>query len=181
MNTRHSAVVAAVVVALLAGCASKEPQPTTKPAPTPAPEAAKPAPTPAPAAAPTESYSKLAGRNIKPNATKPMNIKTECTYRDPTGYGGKLKLAVSNSEVSALQAEIQVPKRGNCAWALKDFRQTAKEPTLTLNSSGACSIRLWEQEDKVTVAFSNCKDRCQGESFDYVWPIIVNTKTGKCS
>ena len=180
MNTRHSAAVAALVVALLAGCASKEPQPTAaKPAPTP--EAAKPAPTPAPAAAPTETYSKLAGRSIKPNAGKPINLKTECTYRDPTGYGGKLKLAVNNSEVSALQADIQVPKRGNCAWALKDFRQTAKEPTLTLNSSGACTIRLWEQEGKVTVAFNNCKDRCQGDSFDYVWPIIVNTKTGKCS
>jgi hypothetical protein len=182
MKTRHSAFVAALVVALLAGCASKEPQPTAKPAPAPtpapAPEVAKPAPAPA---APTETYSKLAGRTIKPNVAKPMNIKADCTYRDPTGYGGKLKLVVSNSAVSALQADIQVPKRGNCAWALKDFHQTAKEPTLTLSSSGACSIRLWEQEDKITVAFSNCKDRCQGDSFDYVWPIIVNTKTGKCS
>jgi hypothetical protein len=178
MNTRLSIAVAALVVAVLAGCASKEPQPTAKPAPaTPAPEVAKPAPAPA---APTESYSKLAGRSIKPNAGKPINIKTDCTYRDPTGYGGKLKLVVTNSDVSALQAEIQT-KRGNCAWALKDFRQTAKEPSVALNSSGACTIRLWEQEGKVTVAFNNCKDRCQADSFDYVWPIIVNIKTGKCS
>lgn len=180
MNTCHSVAVAALVVVLLAGCASKEPQPTARPAPapTPAPEVAKPAPAPA---APTETYSKLAGHVIKPNVAKPMNVKTECSYRDPTGYGGQLKLAVSNSDVSALQADIQVPKRGNCSWALKNFRQTAKEPTLTLNSSGACSIRLWQQEDKITVAFANCKASCQGDSFDYVWPIIVNTKTGKCS
>jgi hypothetical protein len=102
-------------------------------------------------------------------------------YRDPTGYGGKLTLAVANSQVSALQAEIQVPKRGNCAFNLKDFRQTAKEPSVTLNSSGACTIRMWEQEGKVTVAFNACKDRCQGDSFDYVWPILVDVKSGKCS
>jgi hypothetical protein len=181
MNTRHSAVVAALVVALLAGCASKEPQPTAaKPAPTPAPEAAaKPAPEAAPA--PSTTYSKLAGRSIKPIAAKPITIKTECSYRDPTGYGGKLKLTVANSQVSALKAEIQVPKRGNCAFDLKDFRQTAKEPSVTLNSSGACTIRMWEQEGKVTVAFNACKDRCQGDSFDYVWPILVDAKSGKCS
>ncbi len=189
MKRRLPIVVAGFVLALLAGCASQAPQPAPQPAPkpapapAPAPEAAKPAPA-APAAEPAqgETYSRLAGRAIKPIAVKPITMKTECTYRDPTGYGGKLKLAIDKSQVNALQAEIQVPKRGSCSFALKDFQQTAKEPSVTLTArSGSCTVRIWEQESKLTVAFNSCKDRCQGDSFDYVWPIIVNTKTGKCS
>jgi hypothetical protein len=181
MNTRNTTVViAGFVVLLLAGCATKEPPVAAKPAPAPAPEAAKPAPAPAPA--PTETYSRLAGRKIKPIAVKPITVKADCSYKDPTGYGGKLNLLLDNSQVRALQAEILVPKHGNCAFALKDFRQTAKEPSVTLSSNGgACTVRIWEQEGKVTVAFNSCKDRCQGDSFDYVWPILVDAKTGKCS
>jgi hypothetical protein len=178
MKIRYPITIAGFVVVLLAGCATKEAPVAAKPAPAPAPEVAKPAPAPA---APTETYSRLAGRSIKPIAVKPITVKTDCTYRDPTGYGGKLKLAVDKSQVSALQAEIQVPRRGKCAFDLKDFHQTAKEPSVTLNSKGACTIRLWEQEGKVTVAFNSCKDRCQGDSFDYVWPILIDAKTGKCS
>ncbi|MBI5785309.1 MAG: hypothetical protein HZA64_07630 [Rhodocyclales bacterium] len=183
MKSRNPIACAAFVVVLLAGCATKEPPVAAKPAPTPAPApapaAAKPAPAPA---APTETYSRLAGRSIKPIAVRPITVKTDCSYRDPTGYGGKLKLAVTNSQVSAMQAEIQVPKRGKCAFALKDFHQTAKEPSVTLSShKGGCTVRVWEQEGKVTVAFNSCKDRCQGDSFDYVWPILVDAKSGKCS
>jgi hypothetical protein len=173
--------VAGFVVILLAGCATKEAPVAVKPAPapTPSPEVAKPAPPPA---APTETYSRLAGRTIKPIAVKPITVKTSCSYKDPTGYGGKLKLAVTKSQVKDLQAEIKVPQHGSCSFAVKDFHQTAKEPSVTLVSNkGACTIRIWEQEGNVTVAFNTCQDRCQGDSFDYVWPILVNAKTGKCS
>jgi hypothetical protein len=176
MNTRYFTAVAALVLVLLAACATKEPAVATKPAPAPAPEAKPSAP------AETGTYSKLAGRKIKPIAVKPITVKANCSYKDPTGYGGKLNLLVDNSQVRALQADIEVPKRGNCAFDLKDFRQTAKEPSVTLvANSGACTVRVWEQENKVTVAFNSCKDRCQGDSFDYVWPILVDARTGKCS
>lgn len=189
MKIRASVVatgfVAGFVVILLAGCATKEapvaakPAPTPAPAPAPSPEAAKPAAAPA---APTEVYSRLAGRTIKPIAVKPITVKTSCSYKDPTGYGGKLKLAVTKSQVKDLQAEIKVPQHGSCSFAVKDFHQTAKEPSVTLAANkGACTIRIWEQEGKITVAFNTCQDRCQGDSFDYVWPILVNAKTGKCS
>jgi hypothetical protein len=177
MKTRYSTAIAGIVLMLLAGCATKEPQVATKPAPAPAPEAAKPS-----APAETETYSRLAGRKIKPIAVKPITVKADCSYKDPTGYGGKLNLLVDNSQVRSLQAEIQVPKHGSCTFALNDFRQTAREPSVTLSSnSGACIVRIWEQEGKVTVAFNSCKDRCQGDSFDYVWPILVEARTGKCS
>jgi len=179
MKTRYI-VAAGSVLALLAGCATKEPQVAVKPAPVPAPapEVAKPAPAPAE----TETYSRLAGRKIKRIEVKPITVKADCSYKDPTGYGGKLNLLVEDSQVRKLQADITVPKHGKCSFALKDFHQTAKEPSVTLAAeSGKCTVRMWEQEGKVTVAFNSCKDRCQADSFDYVWPILVDAKSGKCS
>jgi hypothetical protein len=89
---------------------------------------------------------------------------------------------VEDSQVQRLAAEVQVPKFGNCAFALKDFRQTASEPAIALSASeGRCTVRLWEQEDKVTVAFSACQDRCARGGFEYVWPILVDARTGECS
>lgn len=179
--TRYLVAIAAGVVLLLAGCATKEPAVETKPEPAP-PPAPAPAPEAAKLPAPTETYSKLAGRRIKPIIVKPITVKADCSYRDPTGYGGKLDLQVEDSHVQALQAEIRVPKRGKCTFAFKDFHQTANEPSVTLSSHrGTCTVRVWEQEGKITVAFNKCKDRCQGDSFDYVWPILVDAKTGKCS
>jgi hypothetical protein len=44
---------------------------------------------------------------------------------------------------------------------------------------------MWEQElDRskgVTVAFSGCQAQCSGESFSYLWPILVDTRNGRCS
>ncbi|HZV54924.1 MAG TPA: hypothetical protein VFF82_08290 [Rhodocyclaceae bacterium] len=167
-----------LLLALLAGCATKETvAPKPAPVPAPAPGRAKP-----PTEAQPEIYSRLAGRKIKPIAVKPINVKADCSFRDPDGYGGKLNLLVEDSQVRRLQAEVQVPRRGNCAFALKDFRQTANEPAVTLSAaSGQCTVRLWEQEGRVTVAFNSCKDRCGGDSFDYVWPILVDASTGTCS
>lgn len=179
-------LVDAAAMLLMAGCATKE-APVESPAPasvsTPTPE-----PVPVPEAEQTPALAKRGDhgtrptRKLRPMAVKPISVKADCSYRDPTGYGGTLNLLVENSQVRTLQADIQVPKRGSCAFALKDFRQTTREPSVTLASaSGACTVRLWEQEGKVTVAFNSCKDRCQGDSFDYVWPILVDARTGKCS
>jgi hypothetical protein len=172
-----SGAITILLLTLLAGCATKEPVVAPKPAPGPAPEATKPA-----TGAEPEVYSRLVGRKIKPNAVKPINVKADCSFRDPTGYGGKLNIHVENSLVRLLQADLQVPKRGNCAFVLKDFRQTANEPSVTLSAaSGNCVVRLWEQEGRVTVAFNSCRDRCQSDAFDYVWPIQVDPRTGSCS
>jgi hypothetical protein len=163
------AVVAGFVTVLLAGCAGPGPIPETPP---PTEEAAPPEPA-------AEVCSKLTGRCYKRNEDEPITIKTDCSFHDPSGYGAKLKLAVDNSQVGDLEVEIQT-KRGKCNFALKDFEQTEKEPSIVLSAKrGSCVVRIWEQDDKVSVAFGNCKDRCQKDSFDYVWPIIIDANTGK--
>jgi hypothetical protein len=128
-----------------------------------------------------EICSTLLGHCIKHKTAELITTKTNCTYHDPSGgYGGKLKLAVDKSQVDTLVAEIQT-RHGKCNFALKDFQQTEKEPVVKLKAKrGKCVVRVWTQEDKISVAFEECKDRCQRDSFDYVWPIGVNTKTGRC-
>lgn len=175
-------LVAFFLLSLMAGCATRAPEVAQKPAPEPAP-----APTPAPdakkqpTAPPREVYSRLAGRTIKPIQVRPLNVKANCSFRDPDGYGGRLDLLVKESRVERLQAVVEVPRRGNCAFDLKDFRQTASEPAVVLSAAGSsCLVRLWEQEGRVTVAFNGCRDRCEGGSFEYVWPILVDAGTGRC-
>jgi hypothetical protein len=169
--------VAGLVAVLLAGCATQVPEGATQPGSVPAPAARKPAAPPQ-----SEVYSRLAGRKIKPIAVKPLNVRAACSFRDPDGYGARLDLLVQESRVQRLEAQVTVPGRGNCAFALKDFRQTASEPAVVLSAAdSACKVRLWEQEGRVTVSFSNCRDRCVAGSFDYVWPILVDADSGECS
>jgi hypothetical protein len=171
MNRYYPLAVAGFVAVLLAGCAARAPKSELESA-----SAATPS-----TGSSGETCSRLTGRCFKPAAAKPITIKTDCSYRDPTGYGGKLTLEIDESQVNNLQAEIQT-KRGKCNFVFKEFRQTAKKPTITLSANkGRCAVRIWEQENKLTVAFDNCRDRCQSDSFNYVWPILINTETGKCS
>ena len=35
--------------------------------------------------------------------------------------------------------------------------------------------------EKITIAFTGCQKSCEGKAFDYLWPILVESKTGQCS
>lgn len=163
----------------VAGCATPEPPPAI---PEPVPELPPRAEKPAKAArVESQPLRHLANRKLAPMPVKPLNVKAACSFRDPDGYGGKLDLLVQDSDVRRFQAEVKVPKRGNCALALKDFRQTATVPAVALAAEGGCTVHMWEEPGgRVTVGFNGCRDRC-GESFDYVWPILVDARTGRCS
>jgi len=175
MSNRRAAAL--LVVALLAGCATPEPPP---PVAVPAP--APPAP---PAGAPEPRQDKLkhlANRHLKPMPVRPLNAKASCSFKDETGYRGRLRLDVKEAAVKRLEASVDVPKRGSCRFKLADFRQTDSQPAVVLAArKGDCKIRLWEQEDQVTVAFRDCRAECSGDSVDYLWPILVDNRKGSCS
>lgn len=175
MSNRRAAAL--LVVALLAGCATPEsPPPVAVPAPAP------PAP---PATAPEPRQDKLkhlANRHLKPMPVRPLNAKASCSFKDETGYRGRLRLDVKEAAVKRLEASVDVPKRGSCRFKLADFRQTDSQPAVVLAArKGDCKIRLWEQEDQVTVAFRDCRAECSGDSVDYLWPILVDNRKGSCS
>ena len=115
-----------------------------------------------------------------PIATRPLNVSSDCSFRDPTGYRGEMKLKVADAAVHAFDARVDVPERGSCRFALSDFRQTETLPNVVLRARGsACTVRMWEQGKRVTVAFNDCADRCSGGAYPYLWPILAN-RSGGC-
>lgn len=124
----------------------------------------------------------LVGRKLEPQPTRPLNVRSKCTHRDAVGTRTRLSLNVKNGVVKTFDAKVDIPKRGLCEFNLKHFKQVAKLPNALLEASdgGGCSVRMWEQGPRTTVAFNNCATFCEGEAFDYLWPIVVVSKTGRC-
>ncbi len=167
--------LALLSVAWLAACAAPEPPPTIS---TSVPERspdAKPA-------LRNDTLKHLANRQLKPIDTRPLNAKAGCSFRDPDGYRGKLRLDVKESNVRRFEANVSVPKQGDCSFKLQDFQQTASAPIVLLVAKhSGCKVNLWEQGDQVTVAFRDCRAECSGSSVDYLWPILVDNRKGSCS
>lgn len=159
------------IATILAGCASQAPQ-VQEAQPEPAAEA--------PPAAKNEfnrPLKHLVGRNLKPIPTRPLNVAGNCAFRDPTGYRGNIQLQVKEAQVKRFAARVEVPKKGACRFDLKDFRQVETLPQVRLAAADGCSVRMWEQEKKVTVAFSGCQAQCSGEAVDYLWPIQLERRS----
>jgi hypothetical protein len=117
-----------------------------------------------------------------PVAAKAINASAECAFKDEAGVRGRLTLQVEDGSVRRFAAEVAIPRRGACSFDLKDFRQTTLLPPTTLAArDNRCRVHLWEQGAQLTVAFSDCRAYCTGEAFDYLWPILADTRTGECS
>lgn len=165
------------LILLLGACATPEPPPPPPPAPVPAP----PPPKAEKPRIESQPLKHLAGRNLKPMPIKPLNVKTQCTFRDEvTGTRGRLDLQVKEDEVKRFVAEVNIPKRGVCRFNMKDFDQDKGRHPVTLNGNGSCAVRMWEQESRVTVAFNECAAKCEGNAYEYLWPILIDGKTGRC-
>lgn len=168
--------------AVLAGCATPEPPPVVS---APAPEPERTPPPVAEERSPrieSQPLKHLANRKLDPIPERPLNVRTRCNFRDHTGYRGRLDLQVQDDDVRRFRAVVDIPRRGSCRFDLKDFQQAGRMPVaLTAGGDAGCVVRVWEQPERITVAFRDCRAQCSGESFDYLWPILVDARTGKCS
>jgi hypothetical protein len=124
----------------------------------------------------------LKSRNIKPQPTRPLNARAMCAGRDGIGNQTRLDLLVKEAEVKSFVAQVSMKDRGTCRFALQDFEQTEKmpQPLLMHKRESGCSVRMWEQGTKVMVAFNGCRKSCEGDAFSYLWPIMVEGKSGRC-
>jgi len=170
---------AALLTLLLGACTRPEPRP--EPAPEPIAEAAAPEPAPRERIK-SQPLKHLLGRSLKPIPDKALDVRTKCSFHDVAGGRGTMDLQVTQAEVKRFVAEVSIPKQGMCRFDMKNFQQTSRMPNVVLtdNASG-CVVRMWEQEKGVTVAFSACAAQCGGDAFSYLWPILVDTKSGRCS
>lgn len=124
----------------------------------------------------------LVGRNLKPMPEKALDVRTRCRFRDVAGGRGAMDLQVTQAEVNRFSAEVSIPKQGICRFDFKNFRQTARLPNVVLtDAQSTCVVRMWEQEKGVTVSFNACQSKCSGDAFSYLWPILVDTRNGRCS
>jgi hypothetical protein len=110
---------------------------------------------------------------------RPLEVNTECRYRDDAGVEGSLVLEVSGSKVERFASRIDMGRRGSCRFDLSQFRQTAFTPAPTL-VAGGCTVSIWEQGDQVTVSYRNCAGQCTPGAHEYLWPTLVSRRTGIC-
>lgn len=127
-----------------------------------------------------------AGKPAKPGPApipvRPLNVSTQCEFKDEAGTHGRMALQIEEASVKRFNARVTLGKRGVCNFDLAGFRQTATLPTPVLSASDtACRVYMWEQGNAVTVAFSACHSHCTADSFDYLWPILVDNPSGKCA
>jgi hypothetical protein len=133
-------------------------------------EPAPPAPSPPPA------------DQIPAPAAAGLTLYASCVGKDESGYAESLKMDMAGGVVRTLDARIDIPKRGSCSYRLSDFRQTRQTPYIELRalSSSACAIRVWQQGDRVTVAATDCEERCSRGAFEYSWPVQLRAPGGGC-
>lgn len=167
-------VLASAMSGMLAGCVENAPRPEPEPV-TEAPVAAE-------QRIESQPLKHAVGRVFRTQPTRPLNVKSKCSHRDAVGTQTQLSLLVKEAEIKTFTARVSIAKRGTCNFNLKDFKQEAKLPQALLKARDGsdCSVRMWEQGSRVTVAFNSCPKSCEGEAFSYLWPIMVEAKSGRC-
>ena len=117
-----------------------------------------------------------------PIPARPLDARADCSYRDETGTSGTLKLEVVRARVRTFEASVNYPRHGICRFTLGDFRQTLEQPSIELSQQGgACIVRMWEQGNRVTVAFQHCNNMCSGSAYEQLLPIIYYRHDGSCA
>ena len=116
-----------------------------------------------------------------PLPIRALNVRSDCSFTDETGYNGEMKLRVVSGLVQEFNARVTHPKHGSCRFALDEFRQVKDLPIVELKGERSrCTVRMWEQGRQVAVAFSACNSNCSGNAADYLWPILADAFNGTC-
>jgi len=111
-----------------------------------------------------------------------LTLNANCSGRDESGYVESLRLQLANGNVTSFEARLDIPKRGSCSYRLEEFRQTRRTPYVELlaTSGSACAVRVWQQGDRVTVAPTDCAEKCTRGAFEYAWPMDLRAPGGGC-
>lgn len=119
---------------------------------------------------------------MPPEAAAGLSLNGNCVGREESGYAENVRVNVARGQVSALDARIDIPKRGSCRFQLAGYRQTRQAPFVELQSraNAACALRMWQQGDRVTLAASDCPEACARGAFEYLWPVQFQSPGGGC-
>lgn len=120
-----------------------------------------------------------AGKRLRPMPWRPLDVRSDCHFRDEAGYATRITLEIVRSNVKSFSADVDIPRRGSCRFD-GPFTQTREKPSVQLRAPDGCTVDIFEQGKAVTVGFANCAARCSRGAFDYLWPIIVDRSNGQC-
>ncbi|WP_417069028.1 hypothetical protein [Niveibacterium terrae] len=177
-------------LALLAACATRAPE---------RPEVGKPSP-----AAPRSPAAKGAERLLPavPNRltqptpaapavgrprgamqVKPLDVAFRCASLDERHHSAQADVEVKEGRVRYLRARLATPQGGACEFALPDFLQTQRPSVVELKArNGRCTLHMWEQGPKVTLAYSDCEQYCTpSKTMDYILPILYDRRVKRCN
>lgn len=165
-------------VLLAAGCAevAKPPPPEVRRPPEPPPPTVEEKPLS------PEAKRLLTKHNLKQHVVRPLNIRSHCSSKDEVGTAIQLDLQVVDSVVQVFESKVAMKKYGTCRFSLSEFQQIETRPQALLRhrQKAKCTVRLWEEGDKVAIAFNSCPAACDGDAFSYLWPIMVEAQSGRC-
>jgi len=135
---------------------------------------------PAPPTPPTSPTQTPTPEGTPAPAVPGLTYKGSCVAKDETGYAENAQIDIADGKVSQMAVRIDVPKRGSCRYQLAAFKQVKSTPFVELqaNSNAACTVRVWHQADRVTLAATDCADKCAPGAFDYAWPVEFQVSGG---
>ena len=109
-----------------------------------------------------------------------LNLLGNCVGKEETGYAENVHFDLTGGVVRQFDARVDIPGRGSCRFQMADFQQTKQTPFVELlaRSGTACALRIWQQGDRITVAATDCAEKCSRGSFEYLWPVQLNTAGG---
>ena len=113
---------------------------------------------------------------------KELDVSTRCRFKNVAGGQASMDLHVAKAQVMRFMAQIEIPQQGSCHFDMKQFEQTARMPNVVLtDKESTCTVRMWEQGQEVTIAFSGCQSKCEQNAANYLWPIVVDRRNGHCT
>jgi hypothetical protein len=182
---------------VVAGCAvppvEKPPTAPAQPMLPPPPRPPDALPVPAPAAlrelpaAPTHPTppappAPRVGRPRVAMAAHAIDLEMRCAAMDERKHTVQADIELRGGEVRYLRARLTQPGGAACEFALADFRQTRRLPSIELEGrNSACTLRLWEQGPQVFLTYQGCTRHCTPPAaFAQLLPVIFDRRVGRC-
>jgi hypothetical protein len=137
-------------------------------------------------------FATLAGCGVLPGGgpdrpapipDRPIDLQGACAQTEEDGFREQAVLQVRDNVVEKLDWQLWVGRQGECRFTQSDFRQTRSRPHIELKArdGSACTLMVWQDPKRVTLAHVGCENRCTAGIYDRAWPVMFDLATGRCA
>jgi hypothetical protein len=120
---------------------------------------------------------------LAPIPDRPIHLDAACAQVEPDGFREEARLRVAHNRVEALSWQLWVGERGSCRFELAEFSQMRLRPSVELRArdGSGCTLMIWQDPNKVTLAHAGCERRCTPGIYEDAWPVMFDPVSGRCS